>query len=53
MGEPRPPAAGVRISDHGAKQGLNGVDNGQIWFDHVRVPRDAMLDRFAQVGIAN
>ncbi|GAB4820084.1 hypothetical protein N2152v2_007130 [Parachlorella kessleri] len=40
---------GVRISDHGAKQGLNGVDNGQIWFDHVRVPRDAMLDRFAQV----
>jgi alkylation response protein AidB-like acyl-CoA dehydrogenase len=25
--------------------GLNGVDNGQIWFDNVRVPRDAMLDR--------
>ncbi len=30
-------------------QGLNGVDNGQIWLDHVRVSRDAMLDRYAQV----
>jgi alkylation response protein AidB-like acyl-CoA dehydrogenase len=27
--------------------GLNGVDNGQIWFTNVRVPRDAMLDRWA------
>lgn len=40
---------GVRTADNGPKQGLNGVDNGQIWFDHVRVPRDALLDRFAQV----
>ncbi len=30
---------GVRIKDHGPKMGLNGVDNGQIWFDGVRVPR--------------
>ena len=22
----------------------------QVWFDHVRVPRDAMLDAFATVG---
>ena len=29
--------------------GLNGVDNGQLWFDHVRVPRDALLDAFASV----
>ena len=40
---------GVRIKDNGPKQGLNGVDNGQIWFDHVRVPRDALLDRYASV----
>ena len=40
---------GVRIEDCGAKEGLNGVDNGRIWFDGVRVPRDALLDRFAQV----
>ncbi|HSH75385.1 MAG TPA: acyl-CoA dehydrogenase, partial [Longimicrobiales bacterium] len=41
---------GVRIEDCGLKQGLNGVDNGQIWFDHVRVPRTNLLDRFASIG---
>lgn len=40
---------GVRVADNGPKQGLLGVDNGQCWFDHVRVPRDALLDRFSQV----
>jgi acyl-CoA oxidase len=25
------------------------VDNGRLWFDGVRVPREALLDRFAQV----
>jgi hypothetical protein len=44
--------AGVRIQDHGPKMGLNGVDNGRIWFDHVRVQRDAMLDAFASVDAA-
>ena len=41
---------GVHIEDCGAKEGLNGVDNGRIWFDGVRVPRDALLDRFARVS---
>lgn len=40
---------GVRIEDDGPKIGLNGVDNGRIWFDRVRVERDALLDRYAQV----
>jgi acyl-CoA oxidase len=40
---------GVRIEDCGEKLGLNGVDNGRLWFDRVRVPRDALLDRYAQV----
>ncbi|MBU2695134.1 acyl-CoA dehydrogenase [Pimelobacter sp. 30-1] len=40
---------GVRIGDDGAKMGLNGVDNGRIWFDGVRVPREALLNRFADV----
>jgi acyl-CoA oxidase len=40
---------GVRIEDCGTKLGLDGVDNGRIWFDQVRVPRDALLDRYAQV----
>ncbi len=40
---------GVRIEDCGRKMGLNGVDNGRIWFDHVRVPRTALLNQFADV----
>ncbi len=44
------PAAGVRIEDDGLKLGLNGVDNGRLWFDGVRVPREALLDRFADVA---
>ena len=43
------PAPGVRIEDDGRKMGLNGVDNGRLWFDHVRVPRTALLNRFADV----
>jgi acyl-CoA oxidase len=42
--------AGVRIEDCGEKMGLNGVDNGRLWFDQVRVPREALLDRFGQVS---
>ena len=42
----------VRIADCGEKMGLNGVDNGRIWFDHKRVGRDALLDRYAEVTAA-
>jgi acyl-CoA oxidase len=44
------PAPGVRIEDDGLKMGLNGVDNGRLWFDDVRVPREALLNRFADVS---
>jgi acyl-CoA oxidase len=40
---------GVRIEDCGEKMGLNGVDNGKLWFDQVRVPRDALLNRYGEV----
>jgi len=43
------PLPGVTIQDNGLKMGLNGVDNGGIWFEHVRVPRVEMLNRFATV----
>lgn len=41
---------GVKIKDCGRKMGLNGVDNGVIYFDHVIVPVENMLDRFASVN---
>ena len=44
------PCAGVRIEDCGHKLGLNGVDNGRIWFDEVRIPRENLLDRFGSVA---
>jgi acyl-CoA oxidase len=40
---------GVTIEDCGEKVGLNGVDNGYIIFDNVKIPQDAMLDRFATI----
>ena len=40
---------GVRTADCGYKVGLNGVDNGRIWFDNVRVPRENLLDRFGSI----
>src|SRR3954453_15325736 len=41
---------GIRIEDCGPKPGLDGVDNGKLWFDGVRVPREALLDRYATVA---
>ena len=43
------PAAGVSIEDCGHKMGLNGVDNGRLGFNNVRVPRDALLDRYGAI----
>lgn len=40
---------GVTIEDCGRKMGLNGVDNGKIHFNNVRVPYDNLLDRFCSV----
>ncbi|XP_020099842.1 acyl-coenzyme A oxidase 3, peroxisomal-like [Ananas comosus] len=39
----------VRIADCGHKTGLNGVDNGRIWFDNIRVPRENLLNSVADV----
>ncbi|MFL6125148.1 acyl-CoA dehydrogenase [Actinophytocola sp.] len=44
------PMPGVRIEDCGPKAGLNGVDNGRLWFSGVRVPREALLNRYGDVA---
>lgn len=41
---------GVTIKDCGRKMGLNGVDNGVIYFNNVVIPKDDMLDKFAGVS---
>ncbi|WP_430965743.1 acyl-CoA dehydrogenase [Spongiimicrobium sp. 2-473A-2-J] len=41
---------GVTIEDNGYKLGLNGVDNGKIWFKQVRVPRENLLNKYGEIG---
>ncbi len=41
---------GITIEDNGKKIGLNGVDNGRMAFDAVRIPLDNLLNRFGDVS---
>ncbi len=40
---------GIGGEDDGPKGGLNGVDNGRLHFDHVRVPRENLLNHYGDV----
>ncbi|SIO85658.1 acyl-CoA dehydrogenase [Nocardiopsis sp. JB363] len=44
------PLPGITVEDCGPKAGLNGVDNGRLWFDQVRVPRTDLLNRYGDVA---
>ncbi|KRB37128.1 acyl-CoA dehydrogenase [Microbacterium sp. Root180] len=41
---------GIGGEDDGVKGGLNGIDNGRLHFDHVRVPRTNLLNRYGDVA---
>jgi len=41
---------GVTVEDMGYKMGLNGVDNAKLAFDNVRVPREALLNKWSDVS---
>ncbi|MBX3103762.1 MAG: acyl-CoA dehydrogenase family protein [Cryobacterium sp.] len=41
---------GVSGEDDGWKGGLNGIDNGTLAFDHVKVPRENLLNRYGDVA---
>ncbi|MEE6294598.1 acyl-CoA dehydrogenase family protein [Georgenia wangjunii] len=41
---------GIHGSDDGVKGGLNGIDNGRLWFTDVRVPRTNLLNRYGDVA---
>ncbi|XP_058144216.1 peroxisomal acyl-coenzyme A oxidase 2 isoform X2 [Dasypus novemcinctus] len=47
--EDHTPLPGITVGDIGPKMDLNHLDNGFLRLDHVRVPRENMLNRFAQV----
>ncbi|KAF8981179.1 hypothetical protein BGZ52_003123 [Haplosporangium bisporale] len=41
---------GITIRNCGMKSGLNGMDNGRIWFDKVKVPRTMCLDKYGGIN---
>lgn len=41
---------GIGGEDDGLKGGLNGIDNGRLHFDQVRVPRENLLNRYGDVA---
>ncbi|CAH2208771.1 jg26519, partial [Pararge aegeria aegeria] len=43
------PLPGVKVGEIGPKLGFNTVNNGFLGFDNVRIPRDRMLMKNAQV----
>uniref|UniRef100_H0WPK4 Acyl-coenzyme A oxidase n=2 Tax=Otolemur garnettii TaxID=30611 RepID=H0WPK4_OTOGA len=43
------PLPGITVGDIGPKMNFDQTDNGFLRLDHVRVPRENMLSRFAQV----
>ena len=49
-GRPGEVLPGVEVEDCGDKMGLQGVDNGRLRFSAVRIPREALLDRYGQVS---
>jgi len=40
---------GIKVEDNGYKLGLNGVDNGKIWFNQVSVPRENLLNKYGEI----
>ena len=42
---------GIGGEDDGLKGGLNGIDNGRLHFDQVRVPRENLLNRYGDVAV--
>ena len=40
---------GITIEDNGYKLGLNGVDNGKIWFRQVKVPVENLLNHYGGI----
>ncbi|WP_196904255.1 MULTISPECIES: acyl-CoA dehydrogenase [unclassified Cryobacterium] len=42
---------GIGGEDDGLKGGLNGIDNGRLHFDQVRIPRENLLNRYGDVAV--
>ncbi len=43
------PLSGIILGDCGKKEGLDGIDNGFMIFDNVRIPKANLLNRFSNI----
>jgi acyl-CoA oxidase len=44
------PLPGIILGDCGKKEGLEGIDNGFMIFNNVRIPKANMLNRFSDIN---
>jgi len=44
---------GIRIEDMGYKTIANDLDNARVWFDKVRMPKSALLNKFCDIDENN
>ena len=44
---------GIRIEDMGFKTIANDLDNARVWFDQVRMPKSALLNKFCDIDENN
>jgi len=40
---------GIRVEDMGIKTVANDLDNARVWFDKVKLPKSALLNKYADV----
>lgn len=41
---------GITLGDCGMKEGVEGIDNGFILFDHIRIPKANFLNRLSDIS---
>lgn len=41
------PLPGITLNDCSKKEGLDGIDNGFMIFNNVRIPKENLLNRFS------
>ena len=49
LGATHPPPAPPRVEDMGFKTVANDLDNARVWFDKVRMPKSALLNKFCDI----
>jgi acyl-CoA oxidase len=41
--------ANIEVKDCGYKMGLNGIDNGRLWFNQIQIPKENLLNKYGEI----